>query len=92
MEAEPLIVRPPLFGMAELFRRLLIVWQVNSILWLIQVHVGAPGQQQKDEDRADNSPLNITPFEASILSFITTLVGGISGGSSNYCHLYSGGS
>jgi hypothetical protein len=45
--------------MAELFRRLLVVWQVNSILRLIQVKVGTSGQQQNDEDRADNYPLHI---------------------------------
>jgi hypothetical protein len=71
MEVQPLIVRPSLFGAYELFRRILILWHHNSVLRLIQVQISATNQQQNDNHHTDRYPLHTTPFESSVLIFIS---------------------
>jgi hypothetical protein len=73
MEVQPLIVRPSLFGVAEVFGRVLIFWYHDSKLRLIQIHIAAPRQQENDNKRTDSYPLHITPFEVSILIYISAI-------------------
>src|SRR5215472_4587971 len=61
MELQPLLVGPSLLGMAELFRRFLILRHVHPILRLIQVQICGPKQHQHDNDRNHSDPLHMTP-------------------------------